>query len=188
MKKIFFTLLSALMIFCAIYIIYVSPYTIIDNKKQLEVNVKNFINKSTVFVENIQIIQELNLDNKKLILFLTNDNLLGDGELTKGINNKYKIEEVGYSNNQFMNHVIKTDKKSYVILEGKNYNNKITYAKVLLDGNQYKVNIPQQSYFIVYCEIPSVKTKITRISMDNIKLYDKKNIDITNEMFKIFFN
>lgn len=58
---------------------------------------------------------------------------------------------------------------------------KIAYMKILLDNKEYKISIPQQEYFLAYCEVP-VEIQIEYPNFDNIKLYNKNDVDITNEI------
>ena len=62
-----------------------------------------------------------------------------------------------------------------------NLDMKIVYTKVKLDNKEYKISIPQQAYFMVYCAVP-IKTQILYPNVNNIKLYNKNDIDITNEI------
>ena len=182
MKKLLFALLGLIIILCLGSILYSKAYTITNDKKQLSENIVQFTNRNTVVSNNIDIKQELNLDNKKYVLFIINNNL-GDAELTKGFNNKYKIESTGYGA-FFKDEIYKTNKGKYLILKGKNPDKKIAYSKVILDNKEYKIIIPQQEYFMVYCEVP-IETQRIFPDSNNIKFYNSNNADITNEMFRV---
>lgn len=185
MKKNLIMLLLCVLIIVGIVFSYSRTYKISDNKKQLEYNIKQFSNRATVIYNNIDIKQELNLDNKKYILFMTNNNL-GDAELTKGLNNKYKIEATGGGSASFRNKIYKTNKGKYLILKGRNPNMKIAYTKVTLENKEYKISIPQQEYFIAYCTVPN-ETENVYPETRNIKLYNKNDVDITDNMLKVLF-
>lgn len=184
MKKFFF---SALLILTTVFVIFISysvTYRIEDNKKQLEDNVKQFINKTAVIAKNIDIKQELNIDNKKYVLFTINDTL-GFAELTKGLNGKYKIEFTGYGGSNFTVQIYETNKGKYLILKGKNYGMGIAYLKVLLDNKEYKVSTPNQEYFLSYCSVSS-KTQKVFPDINTLRLYNKNDVDITKDMLKLF--
>lgn len=183
MKKKFLIIIFCILIIICIVFLYLRTYTISDDKKQLENNIAQFIKSPSSIDNNIDIKQELNIDNKKYVLLL-NNNILGEAELTKGINNKYKIESVGSGGAYFQDKVIKTNKGKYFILQGKNPNIKIAYIKILLENKEYKINIPQQEYFLTYCEVPN-ETQIEYPNWDNLKFYNKNNVDITAEMLKV---
>lgn len=168
----------------AISALYLKKYTIQDNKKQLEQSLAVFIHKGTAEAPcNTDIKQELNLDNKKYVLFTSGGDLC-NGELAKGLNNKYKIIEVTTSNNQvFRFDIYKTSKSKYLIFYGKSGPVKIAYIKTVIDNKEYKVIMPQQEYFIAYCPIP-VETKVAYPDINKMKFYDSKDNDITAEVTK----
>lgn len=183
MRKLLSIFLGVVIVFCIGFILYSRTYTIANNKKQLKSSIIQFINRPIVVFNNIDIKEELNLDNKKYVLFIIN-NCLGDAELTKGFNNKYKIESTGYGSGFFRDEIKQTNKGKYLILKGKNYNKKIAYAKVLLDNKEYKIIIPQQEYFMVYCAVP-IKTQRVFPDANDIKFFNSSDVDITNDVFKV---
>lgn len=161
-------------------------YSITDDRVRLEDNIKKFINRPGIVTNYIDIKQSINIDNKKYTLFVF-DGTLGCAELTKGFNNKYKIEFVGYGSSSFRYRIHKTNKAKYLIIEGRNYYFKINYVKILLDNKEYRIDIPQQEYFLAYCKV-SNETQTIFPDINNFKLYDKNNVDITDESFKILLN
>lgn len=185
MRKLLFVLLSGLIVACIGFVLYSAKYTVINDKKQLEDNIIRFINRPSVVANNIDIKQELNLDNKKYVLFVIN-NSLGEAELTKGFNNKYKIETTGYGSGFYRDEINKTNRGKYLIISGKNYENKIAYIKILLDDKEYKISIPKQEYFIVNCAVP-IETQQEFVGGNSIKFYNNNDIDITEEMSKVLF-
>lgn len=185
-KFIRITLLCIIVITFIIIILYSRTYTVKNEEKEIEDNLIKFINRpSSSVVENIDIKQELNIDNKKYVEYLVDDFYLGVAELTMGINNKYKIETTRYGDNSFRHEVITTNKGKYLILTGKNGNAEIAHIEVLLEYNEYMFDIPKQKYFIVYCTVPK-ETNQTFLDIDKIKFYDKNDIDITDAMFKLY--
>lgn len=185
LRRLWLPLLCVTVVMCIGFILFSKTYTITNGRTQLEDNILGFINRNTVVIKNIDIKQELNLDNKKYVLFTIKDGL-GEAELTNDFNNKYKIESAGYGSAFFRYDIMKTNKGKYLILEGKNYDNKISYTKVLLDNREYKIIIPQQKYFIVYCSVP-IETQKVFLEPKNLKFYSSKDIDITKEMFGLLY-
>ncbi|WP_298844294.1 hypothetical protein [Clostridium sp.] len=183
MKKKNLILLLCLFIIICIVFSYSMVYTLTDNKTQLKNNILQFSNRPSIIYKTIDIKEELNLDNKKYILYII-DNTLGNAELTKGLNNKYKIETTGSGSNFFIPEIYKTNKGKYLILKGKNPDMKIVYAKVSVDNKEYRINIPKKTYFLVYCAVPS-KTQIVYPDANNLRLYNNNDVDITNKMMKI---
>lgn len=181
MKKMFFALLCVLVIIIAGFISYSGKYTITNDKKQLGRNILEFINRQKLISNEIDIKEELTLDNKKFVLFIISDGF-GHAELTKGFNNKYKIESATYGNSFFRNEINKTNEGRYIILTGKSHNLKIAYVKVLLDNKEYKISIPEQEYYMAYCKVP-IETEWAFLEFDNVKFYNKDNVDITDDIF-----
>lgn len=184
MKRFIFAILCALIIISVAFISYCKTYRVADNKKQLEDSIKQFINRPTETVNNIDVRQQLNIDNKKYVLYTIDNKTLGDAELTKGINNKYKIVTTVSGRGFFDTNMYKTNRGKYLVFKGENYDLKIAYLKVTIDNKAYKINIPQQEYFLVSCPIPT-KTQDMYIDFNKVKLYNKNDVDISNEMFKV---
>lgn len=182
MKKLLKPLLFVIAIFCIGTAYYLKTYEINDDLEIVKSRLIQFINRPSVIIKDIDIKQELNIDNKKYVLFVI-DEKLGNAELTKGINNKYKIDSTGYGNGSFRDEINRTNKGKYLILEGKNLDNKIAYVKVFLENKEYKIDIPQKEYYMVYCSVPT-ETERMFLDSNNIKFYNKNDIDITVEVFK----
>lgn len=180
MKKLILILSLILIVSVIVVFNYNKTFSISDNTKQMEYSIMKFINRPTTFTDNINIKQTIDIDNKKFVLFISTDFLgIGDAVLTKGINTKYEIDSTGYGSTIFQYGVQKTNKHKYFIVNGKNYDNKIYYIKTVLDGKEYKLNIPKQEYFISYCP---VSNDTQSIFPSSLAIYDKHGTDITNEI------
>lgn len=185
MKKLIVAI-SMLVIGSIVFISYLRAYPVALDNNSLKVNLLKFINRPTKVANDLDMKLCLDIDNVKLVLFLIN-NKFGDAKLTHGLNNKYKVDNTGYGTSFFRDEVVKTNKGKYIVLKGVNYNNKIAYAKVIIEGREYKVSIPTQEYFIAYTKIPS-ETEDNHAGIANIRLYDSNDIDITVEMFRTLIN
>ena len=181
MKKLFKPLLLVIVFVSIGFAYYSKTYAVENDKEVIKNRLIQFINRPTVIVNNIDIKHELNIDNKKFVFFVINDTL-GDAELTKGINNKYRIDTTGYANGSFRDEIVKTNKGKYLVLNGKNYDNKISYVRVLLENKEYKITIPKQEYYMVYCSVPS-ETERTFLDINSIRFYNENDTDITVEIF-----
>lgn len=185
MKRLEKVLLCTIAVICLVCFIwmgfgmYISKYKIIPGKAELEDAILQFINRPTVVTNNIDIKQEQNFDNKKYILF-NMGSFEGYAEFTEGINQKYKIGQVGYGSSIFRSEIIKTDTGKYVLIICKNHNNNIQYANVLLANQEYKIDIPQEEYAIAYCKVPN-SMQVGFIDISNIQFYSI-NKDITQEV------
>ena len=177
MRKLWKPLLFIIIIFSVGFGYYSKKYSIKNDIQVIKNQLIQFINRPTATINDIDIKQELNIDNKKYVFFVIN-NELGDAELTKGINNKYKIESTSYGSGSLRDEIVKTNKGKYLILKGKNLDNKISYVKVLLNNKEYKITIPQKEYYMVYCSVPT-ETEGTFLDINNINFYNRNNTDIT---------
>ena len=164
------------------FVYYSKVYKIKNDIEVVKNGLIKLMNRSTVIIKDIDVKEELNIDNKKYVFFIIN-NKLGDAELTKGINNKYKINTVGYGSGSLRDEISKTNKGKYLILKGKNVDNKIAYIKLLLDDNEYKINIPEKEYYMVYCSVPN-ETERTFLDINNVKFYNESDNDITDDILK----
>lgn len=185
MKKNFLIISLILIIGCIIVFNYNKIFSITDNKKQLEDSIIQSINRPTIVTDNIDIKQTIDIDNKKFVLFISNNfSGIGDAVLSKGINTKYEMDYTEYGSNIFQYRMQKTNRNKYFVIFGKNsYDKKIDYIKVILDGKEYKIKIPQQEYFISYSPVPNDTQSIFPDGVP--KLYDRNDGDITNEIYGV---
>ncbi|MFT8316365.1 MAG: hypothetical protein ABF633_19240 [Clostridium sp.] len=192
-KKLFIIAPCIIIFFIMGYVvIYNSTYSIADNNKaEIQNALMQFINrpKGVVYTKNLQVEQAVDIDNKKYVIYMNtnaigNFKFLGDGELIKGKNNKYKVDLAswGGQSTYLQNKIVETDKGNYLIVYGENYNKRISYATVkLMNDRDYYVKIPNEEYFIAYCSVPK-EVKAEFPYGKEMKLYDKDNKDITKEI------
>lgn len=185
MKKILIILLTTVTILVLGYVLYSAPYTIKDNKDDLSNSILNFnnINKRTPF-KVININQELDIDNKKYVLCSVDDSL-SFTELSKGINNKYKIEYTEDGLTLCSCTVTQTNKAKYLLLRLSNINTEIKYAKILLDNTEYTIDFPKNSY-MTYCKLTS-NTEATHLETENIRFFNDDDVEITDKIFETLF-
>lgn len=182
MRKLLKVLLLLIVILSIGFVYYSKVYKIKNDIEVVKNSLMKFVNRPTIITKDIDIKEELNIDNKKYVFFLIN-NKLGDAELTKGINNKYKINTVGYGSGSLRHEITKTNKGKYLILKGKNLDNKIAYIKAVLDDKEYRISIPKKEYYMVYCSVPA-ETERTFLDINNVKLYNMSDNDITDDILK----
>lgn len=115
-------------------------------------------------------------------MLFTLNSQLGDAELKKGLNKRYKVEFVGYGTNIFQNQVTPTNKGQYLWVMGKNYNGEIKRIVLRLDGKDFNFDIPgNKEYFIEYEKVlPITESKFP----SETRVYDIKEKDITDKVFQ----
>ncbi|WP_251862228.1 hypothetical protein [Clostridium sp. Marseille-Q2269] len=185
MKRFLYTLL--IICFCTALILYFKTYAITNNKEQLESNIKHFINNNEpiVKVNNITIRKQIDIDNKKLVLYGINNKSLGIAELSRGVNCRYRVHKTHKCTGCIEYENCKTNKGKYLVISGKNCDNNIAYIKVSLGRKKHKLNIPRGRYFLVKCKLSSKHSD--EIVNNDIVVYNKNNINITNKIFDISF-
>lgn len=167
-------------LFIVSFVIVFNYYKVYSTEENnLENNITSFITRFEKTNEAIFIKKTKDIGNKRYVLFVFND-YLGDAELIKGLNGNYKIESTDTGSNLFQYRVRGINNKKYFVLAGKNYDFKIDYINVILDGKEYKFTIPQEEYFISYWP---VSNDILNMFPSELKLYDKYDTEITDEIY-----
>jgi len=173
-------IIFVLIVFCT-SAIYATKFRIHNNENEVKIGIEELLNKSSSLTSKIEIKKLIDIDNKKLVLYTFNSQL-GDAELKKGLNNKYKVEFVKYGTNLFQNEVTQTNKGQYLWVMGKNYNREIYRIVLKLDGRDYIFNIPgKEDYFVEYTKVLAVtESKFP----SEARLYDIKENDITDKVYQ----
>lgn len=167
-----------LLIFIVLSILYYSfTYDTIDNKKQIEDKIKELTSYNNINIE-----QEINVDNKKYILYSV-QSIIGYVEFTKGFNNRFKVESGSSGTNSIICLIISTNKSRYLLIGGKNYNKEIANIAFSIDENEYKIPIEEEKFFLT-CSDVSKNIEISNYDKYKVKFYemnyyDKNGNDIT---------
>lgn len=186
MKKAIVIFIIILGVLGIAYMGYAKKYSIEGDVKELEKEMIEFSNTNkTKPYNSLKIIEQLNIDNKKYVFFTVDDDL-GFAALTKGINNKYKIEFGEFGKDLCYCHIVETNEGKYFILLVDNYNNEIEYSKVTIDDLEYTINLQGKGY-MSYINIPK-NTERTHLETENIKLFNSNNEDITEEIFELNYD
>lgn len=155
MKKCYSELLIILTIILCIMSGCNSDYTLGDDEHELQENIKSFLSRgSVVAIDSVEIKDIIAMDNMKFIFAIINDDM-GLVELKQGFNDKYKIDFISYGSDPFLGRIYETDKSKYVVVYGRNDNMEMDYINVTFDDYEYKLNLPEEQFYLVYCEISS---------------------------------
>ena len=160
------------------FIIYfnVSPYKIESNDESIKKGIYEFSQS----VNNIEILETKDIDNRKFVLYEFKGTL-GDAILIRGINGKYKVKYVGHGDNSpILDRIEETNKGKYALIKGKNEDLNISYINFTVESSEYSINVPQAKNFIIYTP---VSKKIKFPGLGDLRLYDKNNKDITLKIF-----
>ncbi len=188
MKKYFnkSTILIILTIIFLGFVFYYSFYNIENNVAQIEESIIELISLEK---ERVTFQASIEIDNKKFVLFTFDDNAMGYSKFQKGLNNKYKIESVGYEIDKIEHRAIDIKDKKYFIVLGRNNDMRIKSIKAIIAGNEYMLDIQQNEhsisynneYFITYCE---VLNETETVFPQKFILYDMNNNDITEQIYR----
>ena len=134
---------------------YGRKYPIEDDLDQIGICILSYINRPTIIYDDIDIKETLDIDNKKYVLF-TLDNTIGFTELIRGYNNKYKYHfAIHGGSGSFGGSVYETNKGKYIIIYGRNQSIKYKSVTITLENKNYKIELPQNEYYLSYCRVPS---------------------------------
>jgi hypothetical protein len=186
-KKLLIRLIGLCFIILTGYMViseYAKTYSIPDDRQAITNKIQIATSKFKPVPSNIDIKQIVDIENEKHVLFV-NDKFEGIGNaiLTKGLNGKFKMDGISWGSDIFEYHVNKIKDNKYLVAYGRNYDRKIEYIKVILDGKKYRMDIPNQDYFIVFCSV-SENSKST-LSSSAINIYGKNDKDLTAFIYGI---
>lgn len=154
-------------------------------KRILKENIEVFINKSTINKEDVDI-KATNVAGKVRYVLYTSKGFMGDAELLRGPNGKYKIKSAGIAPNYIRYRTgeiyHKDDGKRYktecIIFMVKNVNMRIHHLVIKTSNGSFKPTVPKE-YSIILEPRRDKNEKII-----SIRAYDSNDVDITDEVFK----
>lgn len=121
----------------------------------------------------VRIVLMQDIDNRRIVLFDMGTQI-GEAFLTKGSNNRFKIDSAGFGTNEVRYRILSTDKNQYVEFTGKN-EDKISKILTFVDGEKYDVNVPDEEYFISYAPL---RKKTSNSFPSGSVWYDKEGNEI----------
>ena len=161
---------------------YAKTYSIADDRQAVINKIQAATSKFKQAPDHIDLKQIVDIENEKHVLFVSDKfDGIGNAILTKGINRRFKMDEISWGGNFFEYHVNKIKNNKYFIAYGRNYERKIKYIKVNFDGKEYRTDIPNQDYFIVFCSVLENSKSIS--SSFIVNLYDKSGVELTGLIY-----
>lgn len=109
----------------------------------------------------------------KLHFIFTIGETVGSGELSRGWNNKYKLEFFGHGTNWIRERIVKTKSGQYLKLAGRNDEN-IGSIKAFIDEEEYYIKIPEDKYYIVMTPVKETDREFTSAMI----VYDREGKEI----------
>ena len=187
-KKIINTLVVTTALFLMI-LIYFNQYPINNNTDSIQMALCDFIidpnleysklDKSNLDTLEIKKMQDIG--NRMLVLFSYHRDgkeFFAYAKLKKGLYSRYEIMSTSHAGGYtFSRTDLRTNKKVYRVVMGKNFGREISSFKLNIDGLEFSSDISKEDYFIRFFEIPE---NISRF--DKLMLYDEENNNITDEV------
>lgn len=127
-------------------------------------SIEKYICKSKFNNENIIIKNSIDIKNKKYFVFYSPSKKWGNGQATKGINGRYRLEYIETGSEDKTILIEEIDCKSYVILLGYNIKNvpiKTIYVTISDKVIPINFDIKNKKYFIEYKTFNNSKNDIT---------------------------
>lgn len=173
MKKIYKALLIVLATLAIFIGLYYIQYPTKEDRASLETEIQSFQDFEGIKIQNEKII-----DNKIIAMYTFNGGM-GYAIFNKGINGRCLLTSAHNSNGDtILIGSEETNKDSYKIFAGKNYDNNIkTIEFITTDERKIKLDISSNNYYIVATSDPMIE-----LLGEKINLYDAKGNSIKEEI------
>ena len=104
---------------------------------------------------------------------------LGRVILERGPLGGYRIDRVGYGGGNFLDGIVESEGKKYLLLGGRDVAGRIARITVSIDGQTYELeNTARRDHFLLCTEIDS-RTEDNHIDKDRVTFYDEAGKDVT---------
>lgn len=173
MKKVFPIIITVSCTFAILTIMYFIQYPTRLDKSSMETALQEFDDINSIKIQKVKTI-----DNKIIVLY-TSNSTSGFGTYIKGYNGRCQLvsSKSDYVVNTFHLGRLKTNKGSYILFGGKNYDNKIKSIEFdFEDGKKPIYDVPKGNYFILSISSPSNAVYI------GYDLLDEKGDSIKDEI------
>lgn len=159
---------------------YRLSYPIELNRATLPEHIKDLYNhgRHTDTSPTIVLYGGVSIGNKEYYLIEIGENL-GSVTLERGLTGRYKFTHLGYGDGNFLDGIIESEGKKYLLLGGRDITSQISKVAVFIDGQTYELYHENATdHFLLYTEIDD-HVKDRHVNRDYIRLYNKKGEDIT---------
>jgi len=168
-KKTIIVVVLFLILFVALiwYRQEVRRYVIENHAEAVEFAIEDVLNSD------IDIHKMTELDNKIFFLFAFQNGTIGSGELSRGLNGKYKLEYVGHGTGWIRERVVETNKGTYLMLAGRNMKG-IGVIEAWIEDEKYSIEIPEGEYYLVLTPVRETSLEFT----SGMIFYDRNGNEI----------
>lgn len=131
-------------------------------------------------VSDIRLYDGVELGNRVYVLLETGMEMeLGRVILERGPLGGYRIDRVGYGGGNFLDGIVESGGKKYLLLGGRDISARIARIAVFIEGQSYDLALPKRDgHFLVYTEI-SGYVEDNHVDRDRVTFYNEAGEDIT---------
>lgn len=154
---------------------YIKPhylFKIKDNERDISQSISKMVNQP------IEIKLMKDIDNKRIVLF-TSGSELGESVLTKGSNNKYRLDSVGHGTNEVRYRIMETNQGQYIRFAGRNIGG-ISEILTFVDGEKYNLPVTEGDFFISL--VPIIKQTENKFPSGTV-WYDEQGKEIEESVY-----
>ena len=155
----------------------------------IELNMATLPEEITAFLDHgagtwnasdIRLYDGVELGNRVYVLLETGmDMELGRVILERGPLGGYRIGRVGYGGGNFLDGIVESEGKKYLLLGGRDVAARITRIEVPIEGRTYELENPNpRDHFLLCAEIDS-RTEDNHVDRDKVRFYSADGEDIT---------
>ena len=155
----------------------------------IELNLATLPEEITAFLDHgagtwnasdIRLYDGVELGNRVYVLLETGmDMELGRVILERGPLGGYRIGRVGYGGGNFLDGIVESEGKKYLLLGGRDVAARITRIEVPIEGRTYELENPNpRDHFLLCAEIDS-RTEDNHVDRDKVRFYSADGEDIT---------
>lgn len=160
-----------------------SKYVIENSVESIELGIENHLNSSDKdSTHDIQIVNTIDLDNKKFVMFSL-ENKLGFAEISTGENDLLGVDYASLGDSPVKLNVTSTDQGRYLIAFGRNFVEKISHLKVTIDTQDITLSVPKEEFFIAYTKLDK---NIATDSTSTVNMYDSFGREITVDIYQAY--
>ena len=133
-------------------------------------------------VSDIRLYDGVELGNRVYVLLETGMEMeLGRVILERGPLGGYRIDRVGYGGGNFLDGIVESGGKKYLLLGGRDIAARIARIEVAIEGRTYELENPNPGdHFLLCTEIDS-RTEDNHVDLDKVRFFDADGKDITGD-------
>lgn len=128
----------------------------------------------------IRLYDGVELGNRVYVLLETGMEMeFGRVILERGPLGGYRIDRVGYGGGNFLDGIVESGGKRYLLFGGRDISTRIARIAVFIEGQSYDLALPKRDgHFLVYTEISSY-VEDNHVDRDRVTFYNEDGEDIT---------